>query len=139
MGNKKIVAQEMVVEAHYNNIYLSGRARAKGTLAVSDEEFRWKAHHDSKTKVIPASDIQHLGWTQLGHQYQLKIILQSGLNVRFQGFRMADRDTFDKLARNVTGKSMDDEVLATNGWNWGAFDFKGNSSHFPLGILTFTL
>ncbi len=123
--NNLVVAFLKMVESLYNNIYLSGRIRSKGSLALTDEELRWKGHYDTKKVVsIPAQDILELHWTHLGQLYQLKVVLQSGTSVRFQGFRNQDKDVLDQFSEATVGKRMEIVPLATNGWNWGNTEMK---------------
>jgi hypothetical protein len=121
-----------MVESLYNNIYLSGRIRSKGSLALTDEEIRWKGQYVNKTVSIPAQDILELHWTHMGQLYQLKVVLQSGTSVRFQGFRSQDKEVLDKFSENAVGKKMEIVALATNGWNWGSVEMKCKLIHFVI-------
>jgi hypothetical protein len=81
-------------ESQYGSIYLTGRSRTKGSLVLAADEIRWKASSSSKVINIPVSDISDLKWTKVGQAHQLKVVLNSGTEVRFQGFRTAVEPSF---------------------------------------------
>eukprot|EP00475_Leptophrys_vorax_P020323 TRINITY_DN27793_c0_g1_i1.p1 TRINITY_DN27793_c0_g1~~TRINITY_DN27793_c0_g1_i1.p1 ORF type:complete len:617 (-),score=208.68 TRINITY_DN27793_c0_g1_i1:858-2663(-) len=119
-------------ESQYGNIYLTGRSRTKGSLVIASDEIRWKASASTKLVTIPISDISELRWTPVSQNYQMKVVLNSGTEVRFQGFRRSDKEALDSFANSVTGKALDIEELATNGWNWGSFQFKSSTMKFSV-------
>lgn len=113
-----------MVQHQYNGIYLVGRSRIKGSLGLDDQSIRWKAQYVSKSVNVAADEVMDLHWAQVGQQYQVKIVLQSGAHVRFQGFLKKDFEVFEAFSKSAIGKSMELVDYATNGWNWGNFDFK---------------
>jgi len=108
----------------FGNIYLSGRSRLKGIVNLEESSVKWKAQYVSKSVVLPATDILNLHWTQLGQSCQLKVVLNNGTFVRLQGFRKQDFESLSGFCQSELSKSLEVVEMATNGWNWGNFDFK---------------
>ena len=93
-------------------------------MNLEESSVKWKAQYVSKSVVLPATDILNLHWTQLGQSCQLKVVLNNGTFVRLQGFRKQDFESLSGFCQSELSKSLEVVEMATNGWNWGNFDFK---------------
>eukprot|EP00026_Physarum_polycephalum_P005162 Phypoly_transcript_05191.p1 GENE.Phypoly_transcript_05191~~Phypoly_transcript_05191.p1 ORF type:complete len:529 (+),score=85.58 Phypoly_transcript_05191:330-1916(+) len=117
----------MATTAHqFNNITLGGRVSStKGVLKVNSTMFLWRTEAGRVISVLP-TDLSQAFWTRIyGRVFQLKLQLNIGNSIKFDGFRESDYDVLKTFLSENFHVELTTVQLATKGLNWGEYELAG--------------
>lgn len=117
----------------FNNITLGGRiSSTKGVLKVNSTVFLWRTEAGRVVSVLP-QDLALAFWTRIyGKIFQLRLQLNIGNSIKFDGFRESDYDVLKSLLSEHYNVELETTAVATKGLNWGEYELKGPVVNFAI-------
>ncbi|XP_032236023.2 FACT complex subunit SSRP1 isoform X2 [Nematostella vectensis] len=117
----------------YNEVSLLVRgALNSGRLKLHKSGAVFKASKTGRVDQFSKDDIESAHWLRVACGQELKIVLKSGLQFRFDGFKESDFANLSEFLKSFFGVKLEEMELSVKGWNWGTATFNGSALAFEV-------
>eukprot|EP01006_Ploeotia_vitrea_P053291 TRINITY_DN67774_c10_g1_i1.p1 TRINITY_DN67774_c10_g1~~TRINITY_DN67774_c10_g1_i1.p1 ORF type:complete len:419 (+),score=219.08 TRINITY_DN67774_c10_g1_i1:51-1259(+) len=101
----------------------------KGDLTLDAEQGVQWSKGSSSVELTP-EEIESVQWVQQRDGYVLRVHMTAGGAVSFSGLGESEAERVRAFSRDALAKDVEEVKLATNGWNFGRFEFTKTSMQF---------
>lgn len=98
-----------------------------GQVTLKDDRIEWRDRSNQNVKEVMKENIASLSWSIYGNKAYLKVNLDDGQSVKFDGFGKIDYNTISKYANDVYKLDISNISNASDGCNYGNVVFEGKS------------
>ncbi|XP_031557344.1 FACT complex subunit SSRP1-like isoform X2 [Actinia tenebrosa] len=117
----------------YNEVALLVRGSLNaGRLKLHKNGVVFKASKTGKVDQINKDDIEAANWRRVARGHELKVLLKSGAQYRFNGFKESDYQNLSAFLSQFYNTKIKDTELSVKGWNWGTAKFEGTALSFDV-------
>ena len=99
---------------------------------MSEKGVAWKSKQSGKVTSVPIAELKDAEWQRVCKGFELKIILQNGNFVRFDGFSSGEYEKLKEFFSRQYKVDLTFVQLAVKGWNWGEVDVDGTQLVFTV-------
>ncbi|XP_046840265.1 FACT complex subunit SSRP1-like isoform X2 [Xenia sp. Carnegie-2017] len=123
----------MSSELEFSDICLLTRGCLNGgKLKLHKNGVVFKNNKTGKVEQMNSSDLSCVKWMKVAFGYEVKFVLETGSQFKFEGFKESD---FDKISNFISSQfniELEEVELSVKGWNWGSPRFTDSVLSFDV-------
>ena len=123
----------MSSELEFSDICLLVRGCLNGgKLKLHKNGVVFKNNKTGKVEQLNSSDLTSVKWMKVAFGYEVKFVLNSGAQFKFEGFKESDFDKISNFISSNFSTELEEIELSVKGWNWGSTQFTDSVLSFDV-------